>query len=489
MLACAAAVHSCGHDITDADRLDRDNADVVSITLTLAPGTAVGSPAAPLPFQDGAGVPFTAHIAVLGDDGNPLANFNSFVAVSTDSGEIVSIAGANGTTVDGRNVQVTAGVADVTITLTRALGETRIWAEDEGYVPAPAMSATLPQCANSMDDDGDGLVDFPGDFGCAAPNDNTETGGSYVLGASGPIVFDTPTISQVQGHSTSSPLTNVRVLVNHGNLIITAVNVSGMYVTDTADPGCPGMGNCYNSIFLFNFSLPPFVQPCDRLSQLEGTVTEFVSTTQMGNPSWIADPDGEWINPTLSGACPIPPAVPVDATALANANAMEALESSVVVAQGVTFSSNIGPMLVAQPAMGGAWQFARGQSNCDFTNDGQIDFHHPQEGPCANACQTTPNCSEWTDWVRFGQLAVDFVPATAGAVRLIVEPKSVLPNFNPQAPPVPAGTAVAVTGTLSEVGPNWIISPRCADDVALNNMPRAANLTCISPRTEEQENP
>lgn len=492
LLACAAAAHACGQGFTDLDRMDRANADLVAIEVTLTSGNA-GTVQAPIPFNATGGVQFSAHIRALGDDGNPLQDFNGFLAISTSSGELLTLAGANGTNVGGRNVQLNAGEADIVVTITRAIGETRIWAEDQGYEPADPNLGTTPQCSNGVDDDSDGRVDFPADYGCAAPNDDTEVGGSYVLGASDPIMFDTPRISDVQGHATTSPLLNDRILVNHGSLIVTTVNVSGFYVTDTADPMCVGRANCYNSIFLFNFSLPPFIRPCDRLDQLEGTVTEFVSTTQLGNPSWIANPDGEWIDTATSHACPIPEAEPIVAMTLGDSAALEGLESSVVIAQHVTFSPNVGPMLAMPDATApGGWHFAPGQSNCDFTNDGQIDFHHPMEGPCANACQTVRDCSEWTAWVRFGQIAVDFPADMAlprGADRLIVSPRGALASFDPSSPPVPVGTTVSVTGTLSQVGPNWIITPRCADDIALNDMPLHANASCITPRTDDENNP
>jgi hypothetical protein len=39
----------------------------------------------------------------------------------------------------------------------------------------------------------------------------------------------------------------------------------------------------------------------------------------------------------------------------------------------------------------------RGASNCDFNDDGRVDFSNPQEGGCANSCQQSIGCSEWSN--------------------------------------------------------------------------------------------
>jgi hypothetical protein len=136
--------------------------------------------------------------------------------------------------------------------------------------------------------------------------------------------------------------------------------------------------------------------------------------------------------------------------------------------------------------------FEPGRSNCDRNRDGRIDFDNVGEATCANACQRTVGCSEWTNWQRFGQLAVDFATGQpAGLQRLIIAPREAVSDFNPLMQPVPAGERVTVTGTLKQVGPNWIIEPRCTADLAsmaLGTWPaRDANQTCLIPRTVTEE--
>ena len=72
-----------------------------------------------------------------------------------------------------------------------AYGNTRIWAEDLGYVPADPAGSPPPQCSNGKDDNGNGLIDFPADPGCAFANDDTEDGGTYAAGVSQAILRTT----------------------------------------------------------------------------------------------------------------------------------------------------------------------------------------------------------------------------------------------------------------------------------------------------------
>ena len=48
-----------------------------------------------------------------------------------------------------------------------AYGQARLWVEDIGYVPGRA-GTTTPECSDGKDNDGDGLIDYPADPGCAS---------------------------------------------------------------------------------------------------------------------------------------------------------------------------------------------------------------------------------------------------------------------------------------------------------------------------------
>ena len=322
----------------------------------------------------------------------------------------------------------------------------------------------------------DGRADFPADYGCAAPNDDSEAGGSYAVGASEPFFFLSPTINEVQADGDFTTLLNERVTVNRGELIVTRIDISGFWVSDIADRSCPDptnpgmMRSCYHSIFIFNFRLPEGLRPCDRLSQLQGTVAEFVSTTQFAQPAWTMDPAGGlWLpaapDAGMTNPCPIPPAREIVPANLSNTSAdLEPLESALVRASDITLSQDIGPghAVCVNNAGTTTCDFSERRSSCDLNDSGAVDFTNPEEAACANLCQRTRGCSEWTNWLRFGQLAVDFVTGQmSGIPRLVIAPRNAISNFDPLRQPVSGTQPVTITGTLKQVGPTWIIEPRC----------------------------
>jgi hypothetical protein len=90
--------------------------------------------------------------------------------------------------------------------------------------------------------------------------------------------------------------------------------------------------------------------------------------------------------------------------------------------------------------------------------------------------------------MRFGQMAVDFAAnQPANVQRFIVSPREAISNFNPQAQPMP-GARMTVTGTLKQVGPNWIVEPRCTVDLVYQGgTVRPARESCVTPRTVAEE--
>ena len=57
-----------------------------------------------------------------------------------------------------------------------------------------------PQCADGIDNNNNGLIDYPADPGCYAPVDDTEDLGTYASGASQTLYFDLPRIPLVRGY-------------------------------------------------------------------------------------------------------------------------------------------------------------------------------------------------------------------------------------------------------------------------------------------------
>ena len=494
LFLCASfALGSCSQGTRDRLARDRGEAGVVSVSVALTAGDP-GTPDAPRPYS-ARPVSYNAAITVHGSDpAAPLAGFDGWVAVSVSPGVLANVQGAAGTVVAGRNVHLVGGRGEVTVSFVRAYGETRIWAEEDGYVPA--LPGAVAQCANGLDDDGDGRADYPADYGCAAPNDDSESGGSYANAASGPMYFASPTLNEIQGGGATSPLVNERVAVNRGRLVVTRISVSGFWVTDVADRSCPDPAAptdptrnkpCFNSIFSFNFRLPEGLRPCDRLDQIQGSVQEFVGTTQFGQPAWNVTPGGLWVNATQSGACGIPDALLITPAMLDMADVtLEPLESGIVRAEGLAFPTTIGP---AKACTGSGatlrCAFQAGQSSCDLNRDGRVDYNDADEAACGNQCQALVGCSEWTSWHRFGTMLVDFRDGSMPATRLSVSPREALPDLDPQRPPATDPAGFTATGTLKQVGPNWIIEPRCTQDVVLTGAPLPANASCLLPRAVE----
>ncbi len=495
-----SALLSCGSPVMDRDRADRGDAGVVSVVVRVTHGDR-GTISAPIPYSSNA---VTYGVEVEVHDGAPsggavIDGFDGWVTLSITPGVIAEITSAGGTQVAGRNIHLTGGRGSANIVFRRSYGETRIWAEEAGYVPADPNSTALPSCANGMDDDGDGRVDYPADYGCAAPNDDSEQGGSYAIGSSEAIYFGSPTIYDVQGGSTTSPLVSERIGVTAGRLIVTRLSVSGFWVTDIADRSCPDPANptdptrnqpCFNSLFMFNFSLPNGIRPCDQLEMLQGSVQEFVGTTQLAQPAWRVQSSGLWINTTRSGTCPIPDAVAITPTMLGNAQALlEPYESGLVRASGLVFPTLIGPRRPCTTTAGvTTCHFEDGASNCDLNGDSKVDFNNVAEAACGNQCQALRGCSEWTGWRRFGTLQVDFADGSMPATRLEISPREAIPDLDPQLPPATDPAGFTVTGTLKQVGPNWIVEPRCTQDVVLTGAPLSAHASCIFPRAEDTDN-
>ena len=462
----ALVLASCGGSIPDLDQDDRAGG-VASVILTT--GGNRGTAAAPLPFSND-GVPLQLQVEVRARDNRRVTGFNGWVTLSMAPGVFRAVTGPAGTVL-GNLVKLTNGVAaGLEITVARGYGEARIWGEEEGYVPVDPRRVPAPACANGRDDDGDGFVDFPADLGCAAANDDTERAGSYAVGTSEPLFFSLPNIVDIQGRSAISPLLGERVTLRgrvtpddpaaddrRHRMVVTQTDNSGFFVTDIDDRSCDGQP-CYNSLYSFNFRSPDGMRPCDLLDTLTGSVAEFVSTTQLAQPGFQIGL--AWRpNDAAAGQCLIPDAVEITPTLLAMDILMERHESSLVRVRDVLLPSLMGPA-VAPNGIPSA-----GATNCDINGDGRITYDGGAENQCSDACAADITCSEWSNWNRYGQITVTLPAMGAGArARMAIAPRIVNPNFDPQRLRGPVAT---VTGTLKQVGPNWIIQPRCGSDLVV----------------------
>lgn len=417
------------------------------VTVTAVNGSAtLPTASAPLPANTGNKFETWAFTVEARSPAGDLEPFDGVVRLSTRPGAVVKVEGSGAV---GRNLRLRGGKAEGVVTVTAVYGPARLWVEDLGYVPAPA--GKKPACANGVNDDPeeDTLIDFPADPGCAFADDDTEQGGTFAAGVSAPLAYALPTISDIQGRGSTSPYPYESIEINASlpeRLVVTRVASDGFYVTDVSS-GEVSKG--YNGIFAFNFSTPSGMRVCDEVTYLSGTINEFFGFTELSFPSYrLRYPD------LSKEPCLVPEPAKVEAATLADAAAMEKLESSLARIEGFHVAKNFGPRVAKNNV------FGPDQSNCDVNGDGQLDFTSFEEGSCANACSADPECSEWTGYSARGNYK-----ASKGGSMIQIQ-TGAAPGFDPIANR--GVTLPSFTGTLRNFSGgtlNWTLEARCSDDV------------------------
>ncbi|MDI1432694.1 hypothetical protein [Polyangium sorediatum] len=369
-------------------------------------------------------------------------DFNGMVRISIEPGVVLSVTGDGAA---GRNIQVVDGKAQGLATVTAVYGPARLWVEDLGYTPVPLSEK--PACSNGKDDDGDVLIDFPADPGCAFADDDNEETGTFAAGISPPVHYELPRISDVQGFGSATPFPYEAIEINTHRpkpLVVTRVSNDGFYVTDLSE-----QATGYNHIFAFNFSTPPGMRVCDRVTFLTGTVVEFFGFTELSFPSYVVSfpVEGE-------DTCEVPEPPVLDDGMIPNADAMEKLESGLVRIEGFRVATKFGPKPVVDNVPDAD------HSNCDLNGDGQVDFASQAEGACSDACSADPECTEWTSYSARGNYKV-----FKGNTQIQIQTGTAA-SFDPTGHK--GETLDAVTGTLRNFSGgslNWTIETRCPDDL------------------------
>lgn len=475
----------------------------------------VGTRLQPRPLSIDVPQPFRIVVRALDRNGNVDASFNGYVRISSKPGAIERIDSPDA---DGRSLKLTNGASPETeVKVTNAYGTTYILADDLGYAPTDALADPPPACANGIDDDGDGRIDFPADEGCAFANDDSESGGSYAQGASAPIYYHLPRIADLRGlrctdpgdpstcsGSGKTPYPKEQLQVDTGfhdkadgsqefdfDLVVTRISSDGFYVSDINDPR-----GAFNSVFSFNFNAPPRMRVCDRLKTFAGTATEFFGLTQISYPTWTLeewDPQkrpclvpeprvlesGEICPPAASGGCGTPLLLPL------SGSLVRALSSG---NRTVKVTPLFGPGNM--PERNGVFVPEADATNCDLNKDGRIDFTAGgQEQRCSDACTTNPECTEYSNFAarstfrltisdEMGTAAIQ-ADATASAEFKPLERKG--------------QQLKAFSGTLHffSGGSQYTIEARCKDDIVidLDAQPLPSDKACVFPRTVLDENP
>ena len=380
------------------------------------------------------------------------------------------VAGVYGEGAMGRNIPLVDGKAKGTARVTAMYGQARLWVEDLGYVPKPL--ADKPRCSNGLDDNGDGLIDFPADPGCAFADDDSEEGGTFAAGTSQPVYYSLPRLNDIQGNGATTPYPYEAVQIETKGplpVVVTRIASDGFYVTDLSK-----QAEGYNHIFAFNFSAPVKMRVCDQLTYLSGTVVEFFGFTELSFPSFKLDEQRIRDN----APCELMPTPTLlDSMNINDPKAMEKLESSLVRIEGFTVGKIFGPKPVVNLIPD------EDHSNCDLNGDGQVDFEDDVEGACSDNCAADVNCTEWTSYAARGNYKV-----FNGGTQIQINTGTAA-EFDPVAHK--GETLTAVTGTLRNFSGgslNWTIETRCPDDLLCPKSGCAKEdlapiKACIRPRT------
>ena len=465
---------------------------------------------------------YTFDISAITPEGDIDTTFNGYVRISAHPGTISAVTGKGA---EGRNVQLKGGVAKgVAVEVLAAYGETHIWAEDIGYTPAdplPEAGVPQPQCADGVDNNGNGLIDFPTDPGCAYANDDSEDQGTYATGISQILYYASPRVADVRGVGAGGSVTafpNEQVDVDTGyrsnvtckngdappcydfSVIVTRISQSGFYLTDISDK------RGFSSVYAYNFSAPPNMSVCDRLNSFGGTASDFFGFTEMNYPTWSLD---EWRGPT-ERPCGVPePHVFAIGDIQPNTGAttlLLGLEASLVrVESNATTDVHVGMHFGAAHPVPPNYASTDDASDCDLDGNGKVDFTvGTLEGTCSAACDSDPECSEYSNYiaetqfklvvaqtdpgsgaVTYGTLQGDVSAAAGSAVDTTTTPVSTL-NFDPLAD---KGKTIAFfTGTLDYFsgGSQFTIQARCPDDIVLKGAALPSDRACVAIRSASE---
>ena len=419
--------------------------------VRLAPGQDLGE-TTPLPFSETDGVELDMTVSPVG------GGFDGWVTVRCEPGRVDSITGLESSGPHVRLALAEGEEASLSVTITLAFGVSRIWVEDVGYLPT---TSPTPACDDGVDNDEDGYRDHTQDPGCVDETDGSEQGGTYIVGASGPIVFQNPRISDVQGSGILSPLEGRTVLIDRGRLVVTRISTEGFYVTDIAADAPVGGAN---SLFVYNYNTPWHLRECDVITNLSGIVGEFLACyTELQFPSWdVIDPEGRVAEPTSRDECPIPDPVVLDSSFAGSDWDMEPLEAGFV--------------RVVDGRIGAEFR------DCDFDDDGQISWPGPEDD-CASDCGDDAECTELTQYFDYGQYSV-VLDGCRGSdcVAVFAVSKDTNPSF--WADHHADEVIPAITGTLHHlyfIRPEWIVETGCSDDLVLSGSPLPTWEACVPP--------
>lgn len=282
----------------------------------------VGSPEAPLDFS-GETITRSISVQTLDKDGQPYP-FDGDLTVRVRPGKLDQEAW----------ISVQDGQWQGEVAFHAAFGPTRIWVGDEG--DKDSQSGRTP---------------------------------SYATGVTEAMHYAFPTIRQmneIDDHETnqlSGEFAELRVADRQ--VVVTEIATAGFWVTDIADE--PGT---WNSLYIYSFSKPTGIWPGARLTTLTGNTQEYLATTQLSFPVYIAE-EGVTLD--------VPEAFALTGSRTCDDNLMEGLESTLVTVTGASIPSDFVPGSSdwEDYLEYGQWPIELGDGGCRIYGDSTtaVDFH------------------------------------------------------------------------------------------------------------------
>jgi hypothetical protein len=485
------------------------------LVLTITSGD-IGTQENPLPVTVNVPSTFTVNIEAELPDGSVDTSFNGYVNIAVQPGTITNLA--------VRNEQLTAGKAEgIVVPVEGVFGEAHLWATDLGYEPAAPNRVPPPQCSDGIDNNDNGLIDYPADPGCYAPVDDTENPGTYAAGVSEAIHFSLPRIALVRGYDpanngdgNATAFPQQQISIDTGwrggdnyafSTVVIGLTAAGFYAQDLQSDLHPAPG--YGGLYAYNFSTPAFMRVCDRVQILSGTSSDFYGFTELNYPAWQL----EYWNPMVR-SCLVPEPTVLGTSDVGSDTRLWQLEATLVRLQtagtvsvhvakhfgaGNVPVSNDAAACTAIGETAPCYLPDATHSNCDFDHSGKIDYSDAAESACAAACSgscslapTDYECSEYSQYASENNFEL-IVEDSSNSSRGRISANAAAANgFDPV---LAAGNTVrAFTGLVSYFsgGCQFTVQARCEDDIIYcsggsclenNTSPLVSSNACVHPRT------
>lgn len=269
-----------------------------------------GTAECPRPFAESGHADIVTFSVTALRDGAALDSFAGTAMVDVRPGYIQNVDPA------GVHLTFAAGVAQGSVNLAYAFGETRLWTEDCGSGQSPGTFATgvseplfydlpeLHQLNRTTDNTTSPMLPRPNNI-CAIGGDprfglglNEDQKVELVGFSQGKAVNVPPpamgTFVELRGCGAAEHRAAPNGGIDgcrRGPLVVTAVGNDGFYVSDINKRA---RATGFNHSFAFTFNYPDDLEVGDILVKLSGSPIEFAGTTQLGNPTWIKDPGGPY---------------------------------------------------------------------------------------------------------------------------------------------------------------------------------------------------